>query len=81
MNRTDSRSSTTECDLLAVLEGQLRYRIHEPYHSEVVLDQHTKGIVLPEVKHEVEPQENAEFYVEFWHREEKAYDLTPNNLV
>lgn len=67
--------------VINVLEGQLRYRIHEPYHCEVVLDQHTKGIVLPEVKHEVEPQENAEFYVEFWHCVGKADNVTPTNLV
>ena len=58
----------------AVLEGQLRYRIHEPYHCEVFLDKNTNGIVLPEVEHEVEPLNNAEFYVEFWHRSEKADD-------
>ncbi|HEY9826209.1 MAG TPA: DUF1971 domain-containing protein [Stenomitos sp.] len=43
------------------------YRIHEPYNREELLDPHTPGIVLPEVKHEVEPLENAQFYVEFWH--------------
>ncbi len=58
--------------VITVLEGQLRYRIHEPYHCEVVLDKNTKGMVLPEVEHEVEPLNNAEFYVEFWHCPEKA---------
>ena len=58
--------------VINVLKGQLRYRIHDPYHCEVILDTHTKGIILPEVEHEVEPHENAKFYVEFWHREEKA---------
>jgi tellurite methyltransferase len=67
--------------VINVLEGQLKYRLHEPYHSEVVLDKHTRGIVLPEVEHEVTPLANAEFYVEFWHRLEKADDLTPNDLV
>jgi tellurite methyltransferase len=67
--------------IINVLEGQLRYRIHEPYHSEVILDKHKQGIVLPEVEHEVEPLENSEFYVEFWHRVEKTDDSTPTNLV
>jgi tellurite resistance-related uncharacterized protein len=62
--------------VINVLEDQLRYRIHKPYHSKVVLDKHKQGIVLPEVEHEVEPLENAKFYVEFWHRVEKADDLT-----
>jgi tellurite methyltransferase len=67
--------------VINVLEGQLRYRIHEPYHSEIVLDKHTKGIILPEVEHEVESLKNAEFYVEFWHHLGKADDLIPTNLV
>jgi tellurite methyltransferase len=67
--------------VINVLVGQLRYRIHAPYHSEVVLDKNKKGIILPEVEHEVDPLANAEFYVEFWHRLEKADDLTPTNLV
>ncbi|MCG9893052.1 MAG: DUF3565 domain-containing protein [Thermosynechococcaceae cyanobacterium MS004] len=53
--------------VINILEGQLRYRIHEPYNCEVVLDQNTKGIILPEVEHAVEPLKSAEFYVEFWH--------------
>jgi Domain of unknown function (DUF1971) len=50
-----------------VLRGQVRYQIHQPYHVEVLLDKDVKGIVIPEVEHEVEPLGNAAFYVEFWH--------------
>ncbi|HEY9824695.1 MAG TPA: DUF3565 domain-containing protein [Stenomitos sp.] len=54
--------------VITVVQGQLYYRIHEPYNRVELLDSHTLGIVLPEVDHEVEPLENAQFYVEFWHR-------------
>jgi tellurite methyltransferase len=71
---------STKCGVwgvINVLEGQLRYRIHEPYHCEVVLERQTKGIILPEVEHEVDPLSNAEFYIEFWHRLEKGRRFNP----
>ena len=46
--------------------GSLRYRIHDPYHTEIILDLDRQGIVLPEVEHEVDPLDNVEFFVEFW---------------
>jgi tellurite methyltransferase len=57
-----------------VQSGSLRYRIHEPYHTEIILDRDRSGIVLPEVEHEVEPidshterlRQRVEFFVEFW---------------
>ena len=57
-----------------VLSGSLRYRIHDPYHTEIILvgvaspaeNRDCLGIVLPEVEHEVEPLDNVEFFVEFW---------------
>ncbi len=49
-----------------VLSGSLMYRIHDPYHTEIILDRDRQGIVLPEVEHEVEPIDNVEFFVEFW---------------
>jgi tellurite methyltransferase len=58
--------------VINVLRGQVRYRIHSPYNIEVLLDKKVKGIVIPEVEHEVEPLDDAAFYVEFWHRPEGA---------
>ena len=57
-----------------VQSGSLRYRIHDPYHTEIILDRDSplerlrqrSGIVLPEVEHEVEPIDRVEFFVEFW---------------
>jgi tellurite methyltransferase len=49
-----------------VESGSLRYRIHDPYHTEISLNRDRPGIVLPEVEHEVEPIGNVEFFVEFW---------------
>jgi tellurite methyltransferase len=49
-----------------IQSGSLRYRIHEPYHTDIILDCDRPGIVLPEVEHEVEPIDNVEFFVEFW---------------
>lgn len=60
--------------LVHVQSGSLRYRIHDPYHTETILvgvaspaeNRERHGIVLPEVEHEVEPLESVEFFVEFW---------------
>lgn len=54
--------------LIHVVEGTLIYRIHHPFYSEETLDPQTSGIVLPEVQHDVQPREDAVFYVEFWRR-------------
>ena len=54
--------------IVHVRSGRLRYRIHDPYHTETILGFDRQGIVLPEVEHEVEPIDNVEFFVEFWDR-------------
>ena len=41
--------------LIHVERGRLRYRIHEPFHEEQILEPGTAGVVLPDVPHEVEP--------------------------
>lgn len=45
--------------------GRLRYRLHEPFFEELILEPGTTGVVLPGVAHEVEPLEGARFFVEF----------------
>lgn len=48
-----------------VLAGRLRYRIHEPFDLEEIIDPGAPGLVLPEVPHEVEPIGEVRFFVEF----------------
>jgi tellurite resistance-related uncharacterized protein len=54
--------------VIHVRSGRLCYRIHEPYHTETILDPQHPGIVIPEVEHEVEILDDGEFLVEFWGR-------------
>ena len=53
---------------IVVLEGKLLYRILEPTVEEHILDKHSHGVVEPQVLHEVSPQGEVKFYVDF-HRE------------
>jgi tellurite methyltransferase len=48
-----------------VLAGRLRYRIHEPFAIEEIIEPGATGVVLPEVPHEVEPVDSVRFFVEF----------------
>jgi len=48
-----------------VLAGRLRYRIHEPFELEEIIEPGCPGVVLPEVPHEVEPIGDVRFFVEF----------------
>jgi tellurite resistance-related uncharacterized protein len=49
-----------------VIEGKLRYRILEPKVEEVILSTEKFGVVEPTVLHEVEPEGNVRFHVEFF---------------
>jgi tellurite resistance-related uncharacterized protein len=49
-----------------VEQGRLRYRVHAPFDDEQVLEPAATGVVLPEIKHEVEPLGAVRFYVEFY---------------
>jgi tellurite resistance-related uncharacterized protein len=51
---------------IIVLKGRLTYRILEPDLQEFQLDPDHPGIIEPTVKHEVQPQGEVEFYVEFY---------------
>jgi tellurite resistance-related uncharacterized protein len=48
-----------------VLEGRLRYRLHEPFDEEQVLEPQLPGVILPGVEHDVTPLGAVRFYVEF----------------
>ncbi|MEM7361068.1 MAG: DUF1971 domain-containing protein [Pseudomonadota bacterium] len=49
-----------------VERGKLLYRILEPEIEEVLLSDQRYGVVEPTVLHEVAPQGEVEFYVEFY---------------
>ena len=50
---------------ICVLEGELLYRILEPEIEVLTLRPGIDGVVEPEVFHEVEPQGEVRFFVEF----------------
>ena len=50
---------------IVVLEGTLTYRILEPNAEEISLTPDRVGVVEPTVKHQVVPESNVRFYVEF----------------
>lgn len=53
--------------VINITKGQLRYQINEPELSVHVLDTNTKGVIEPQVKHEVSPlTDDVEFVVEFY---------------
>lgn len=52
--------------LIHVLEGELTYRILEPAPEEISLVPTLRGVVEPEVPHEVAPRGHVRFFVEFW---------------
>jgi tellurite resistance-related uncharacterized protein len=53
--------------VINVSKGQLRYQINEPSVSVHILDSENKGIIEPQVKHEVAPlTDDVEFVVEFY---------------
>lgn len=72
------RAHQTKADTwgkIVVLTGNLRYRILEPEHEEVILTPTAPGVVEPQVLHEVAPLESKDndgsedevsFYVEFY---------------
>lgn len=64
--------------LIHVLEGRLRYRLHEPFDEEQLLDASAPGVVLPGVEHDVTPLGDARFFVEFHRRPPAAGVKAPD---
>ena len=61
--------------LIHVLSGQLRYRITDPRREpreQLLTPAGGPGLVVPTLKHKVEPMGKVEFYVEFWRVPEPA---------
>ena len=52
---------------IVVLSGTLVYRILEPVVEEILITPETFGVIEPAVEHEVLPQNEVRFYVEFYH--------------
>ncbi|HMM55308.1 MAG TPA: DUF1971 domain-containing protein [Candidatus Desulfobacillus sp.] len=50
---------------IVVLEGRLRYTIHEPAREVHVLEPGHEGIIAPAMKHEILPLGRVRFYIEF----------------
>ena len=69
--RKDHATRAGVWGLIDVLSGRLRYVVEAPLAGERVLDPARPGVVVPEVKHLVEPEGPVRFYVEF-HRKPDA---------
>lgn len=53
--------------VIKVTKGKLGYTINEPSPTEYILDEKKRGIIEPQVKHEVAAlTEDVEFFVEFY---------------
>ena len=52
---------------IQVMEGKLNYRIDAP-DTQFALSPGVAGIVIPEVRHHVEPAGSVRFFVEFYQR-------------
>lgn len=53
--------------VIKIFKGKLRYTINEPSPAEYILDKDTRGIIEPQVKHEVAAlTDDLEFVVEFY---------------
>ncbi len=70
--RRRHRVATGVWGRIVVLEGALRYRIHEPLAREQRLEPGRPGVVPPGVEHEVEPLGPLRFLIEFWRRPASA---------
>ena len=47
-------------------KGRIRLRLHNPINEENILKPAVKGVIPPEVEHDVEPlDDDTEFYIEF----------------
>lgn len=66
--RRRHRIATGVWGRIIVLEGALRYRIHQPLEREETIAPERPGIVPPGIEHDVEPLGPLRFLIEFWRR-------------
>ncbi|MCI5106196.1 MAG: DUF3565 domain-containing protein [Pseudomonadales bacterium] len=51
---------------IIILEGRMLFVCQAPVAQTIELDQHTPGIIPPELLHHVEPLEEVSFFIEFY---------------
>ena len=65
--RHEHRTKAGVWGIIRVLDGRVRYRVLDPV-SEMILDPHHSGLVLPDQPHLVEPLGSIRMRVEFYDR-------------
>ena len=65
--RREHRTKAGVWGIIRVLDGRVRYRVLDPV-SEMILDPHHSGLVLPDQPHFVEPLGPIRMRVEFYDR-------------
>ena len=63
--RKDHATKPGVWGVIHVRSGRLRYIVEPPLAGEHVLDDAHRGIVVPEVKHRIDPEGSVRFFVEF----------------
>ncbi len=66
--RKDHATKPGVWGVLHVVVGRLRYIVEPPLAGEHQLDSQRRGIIVPEVLHRVEPEEDVVFFVEFYRK-------------
>ena len=64
--KTSHRTKEGSWAEIVVLDGEILYRILEPYLEETILSRSKHGVVEPMIKHEVEVVGPVRFYVQFF---------------
>ena len=49
-----------------VVSGALRYRVGAPVQQSFRIEPNSNAVIVPEVRHRVEPEGSVRFFVEFW---------------
>jgi tellurite methyltransferase len=64
--RRDHSTKPGVWGVINVLEGRLRYLVELPLVRDELLEPGSRGIIVPEVRHRVEPEGEVRFFVEFY---------------
>ena len=51
---------------IQVVSGALRYRVGAPVRRSFHVESHSRAVIVPEVRHRVEPEGPVRFFIEFW---------------
>ena len=55
-----------------VVSGVLRYRVGAPVRRSFHVEPSSSAVIVPEVRHRVEPEGSVRFFIEFWRVERRA---------